>query len=81
MAVLLGQSASDFAERKAVAREVVTRSRKRCRVCRKMVEVGDRAILTDDRFADAHIGRTSGAMTTVVRGAWHLTHVECPEGC
>lgn len=56
--------------------KVIACTRKRCRVCMKMVEVGDEAILTDDRYlADAiqwHGRRYP-------RGAWHLTHPDCFE--
>lgn len=56
------------------ALEVVAKTRKRCRVCQQMIEVGEPAILTDDRYmADAiqwH-GRKYR------RGAWHLWHPVC----
>ena len=55
-------------------REVTAKTRKRCPHCRKMIEVGARAFLTDDRYQSARIqdfGRS------YPRGAWHLWHVEC----
>jgi hypothetical protein len=56
---------------------VVAKTRKRCPQCAKMVEKGDTALLTDDRFTStAHMWRTGGEMR-VTRGAWHLWHPKC----
>jgi hypothetical protein len=53
---------------------VVARKRKRCPGCRSMIEVGETAVLTDDRYMDAQIqwhGRR------YQRGAWHSWHPAC----
>jgi len=39
-----------------------------------MVEIGDRAVLTDDRSLDT---KTQWFGRKFMRGAWHLYHVAC----
>lgn len=54
--------------------KVRAQSRKRCPRCFKMVEVGDCAILTDDRTVTVDVpwfGRFEE------RGSWHLWHPAC----
>jgi hypothetical protein len=43
-------------------------------MCKQMIEVGDSAVLTDDRYRDSKVqwfGRS------YKRGAWHLWHPAC----
>lgn len=57
---------------------VRAKTRKRCPFCHKMVEVGESATLTDDRYRSERIqdfGRQ------YARGAWHLWHPECFTQC
>lgn len=77
MSGLLGTSVAEFNERTKAVLSVVAKTRKKCHGCGKMVERGENAVLTDDRYADYHVGRMSGAMRSVVRGAWHLWHPAC----
>ena len=53
---------------------LVAKTRKRCPRCRSMIEVGETAVLTDDRYQSERIqdfGRR------YPRGAWHLWHPDC----
>lgn len=60
-----------------MSRRVQAKKRKRCPWCKRMIEVGEAAILTDDRFQrEAYMHHTGGTMT-VTRGAWHLLHEKC----
>lgn len=56
---------------------VRAKARKRCPHCGRMVEVGERAVLTDDRHM-AHQPNWMGR--TYQRGAWHLWHPACVDG-
>jgi hypothetical protein len=53
---------------------VTAKTRKRCPACKQMIEVGESAVLTDDRYMDSRVqwfGRQ------YARGAWHLWHSAC----
>lgn len=60
------------------ASQVTATTRKRCPGCFRMVEVGDTAVLRDERH-QATSGRTPwiGNRQSYTRGAWHLYHPEC----
>lgn len=60
--------------KRAGASTVTAKTRKRCPWCKQIIEVGEAAVLTDDRYMDSKIqwfGRTYR------RGAWHLWHSDC----
>lgn len=62
----------------AAVRTVTAKTRKRCPMCNKMVEVGQDAVLTDDRWTHDGVSRNhGGAMYRATRGAWHLYHLVC----
>lgn len=60
------------------AGEVTAMTRKRCPDCGQMVEVGEAAVLRDER-SQATSGRTPwiGNRQSYTRGAWHLYHPAC----
>lgn len=58
-------------------RAVTAKTRKRCPQCSRMVEVGESAVISDDRSLEScHTFRTPG-MKPFRRGAWHLWHPAC----
>jgi hypothetical protein len=59
------------------AREVTAKTRKQCPGCKQMIEVGERAVLTDDRYSSC---RVQDFGRSYPRGAWHLWHPACREG-
>jgi|SRR5687767_2820808 len=55
-------------------KQVTAKARKRCPHCRKLIEAGEQAILTDDRYMTSKVqwfGRE------YQRGAWHIWHPDC----
>jgi hypothetical protein len=54
--------------------EVAAKTRKRCPHCKRMVEAGERAVLTDDRYTSSRIQDFGRGYR---RGAWHLWHPHC----
>ena len=56
---------------------VTAKTRKRCKACSRMVEVGEEAVLTDDRFM---FQREWVYSRSYKRGAFHLWHPECHAG-
>ena len=61
-------------------RTVTAKSRKRCPHCNGMVEVGESAVLSDDRWTKDGVSQNhGGAQYSAPRGAWHLYHPECHE--
>ena len=60
---------------------VAAKTRKRCPQCHKMVEVGEDAVLRDNRYQQSGAGATPwiGNRQTYTRGAWNLYHPACFE--
>lgn len=57
---------------------VTAKTRKRCMICNRMIEVGEPAVLTDDRETVSQLSRNAGNhQYRAVRGAFHLWHAEC----
>lgn len=54
-------------------------TRKRCQQCNKMVDIGDEAVLTDDRVQEVKISMNSAKPYKITTGAWHLWHPKCHE--
>ncbi len=78
MSVLSGFTVAEFNDRPKVAATVAAKKRKRCVGCGKMVEVGEQAVLTDDRYAADRISQNHGGAQYNARlGSWHLWHPAC----
>lgn len=59
-------------------RTVTAKTRKRCPHCNRMIELGEAATLTDDRWTKDGISQNHGnAAYRATRGAWHLYHPAC----
>jgi hypothetical protein len=61
------------------ASDVTAKTRKRCPMCSRMVEVGSPAVLRDERRQQTGAGKTPwiGNRQSYTRGAWHLYHPDC----